>query len=221
MANLWVAKERLWQYLLRGRIGFDPRISFVDSLPLPVCRFARAYRCRLLPEENAFGYDEMIKQTFYGLRAHLRVFWPEVICGLSLAPADAHDLSVAEELLEGVREGWALGDKTYWSPPSHRTARREAKVGLAGALQVKEAGEGALAPLACAKVAQDRDRPLSAGGALPGLRRFGLEIAGTSPLMAREGIKPHLRRLLLSAGRSVPAELRGVSNRLKLAHRVS
>lgn len=114
MANLWVAKERLWQELLR-RIGFDPRISLVDSFPVPTCRFARAYRCRLLPEESAFGYDEMTKQTFYGLRAHLRVCWPGVICALSLAPADAHELSVAEELLQGVK-GWVLGDRNYWSP---------------------------------------------------------------------------------------------------------
>ncbi len=114
-ANLWVAKERLWQHLLRREIGFDPLVSLVDSFPVPVCRFARAYRCRLLPEESAFGYDEMNKQTFYGLRAHLRVCWPGVVVGFSLAPADAHELSVAEGLLEGAK-GWALGDRNYWSP---------------------------------------------------------------------------------------------------------
>lgn len=115
MANLWVAKERLWRELL-GRIAFDPSISLVDSFPVPTCRFARAYRCHLLPEESAFGYDEMNKQTFYGLRAHLRLCWPGVIVGVSLAPADTHELSVAEELLEGAK-GWALGDRNYWSPP--------------------------------------------------------------------------------------------------------
>lgn len=114
MANLWAVKQRLWGELL-SRVCFDPKISLVDSFPVATCRFARAYRCRILPEESAFGYDEMTKQTFYGLRAHLRVCWPGVIVGLSLAPADAHELSVAEELLEGVR-GWALGDRNYWSP---------------------------------------------------------------------------------------------------------
>jgi hypothetical protein len=86
MANLWVAKERLWQHLLL-RMSFDSQISLVDSFPVPTCRFARAYRCRLLPEESAFGYNETSKQTFYGLRAHLWVCWPGVICALSLAPA--------------------------------------------------------------------------------------------------------------------------------------
>jgi Transposase DDE domain len=115
MANLWVAKERLWRDLL-GWIGFDPKISLVDSFPVPVCRFARAYRCRLLPEESTFGYDEMAKQTFYGLRAHLRVCWPGVIVAVDLAPANAHDLPMAEELLKDAKGGWALGDRNYCSP---------------------------------------------------------------------------------------------------------
>jgi hypothetical protein len=87
----------------------------VDSFPVEVCRFARAYRCRLLAEESAFGYDEMAKQTFYGLRAHLWVSWPGVICAVSLAPAIVHDLHVAEKLRE-VAEGWVLGDRNYHNP---------------------------------------------------------------------------------------------------------
>jgi hypothetical protein len=114
MANLWAMKRKLWRELL-GRIGFDPEVSLIDSFPLPVCRFARAYRCRLLPEESAFGYDEMSKQTFYGLRAHLHVAWPGVIVGVDLAPANTHELRLAEELLEETK-GWALGDRNYWSP---------------------------------------------------------------------------------------------------------
>ena len=114
MANLWVTKERLWRELL-SRISFDPQISLVDSFPVPTCRFARAYRCRLLPEESAFGYDEVAKQTFYGMRAHLRVCWPGVIIDVDLAPANTHDLRLAEELLEDAK-GWALGDRNYWSP---------------------------------------------------------------------------------------------------------
>ncbi len=114
-ANLWVAKEGLRRHLLE-RIDFDPAISLIDSFPVPTCRFARAYRCRRLAEESAFGYDEMTKQTFYGLRGHLRVCWPGVIVEADLAPANVHDLRMAEELLEEA-DGWALSDRNYWSPP--------------------------------------------------------------------------------------------------------
>jgi hypothetical protein len=83
-ANLWAVKEKLWKHLL-SRIHFDPEVSLIDSSPMPTCRFARAYRCRRLAEESAFGFDEMSKQTFYGLRAHLRVCWPGVIVEVDLA----------------------------------------------------------------------------------------------------------------------------------------
>ncbi|MEW6206701.1 MAG: IS982 family transposase [Pseudomonadota bacterium] len=120
-ANLWLVKAQLWQDLLM-HIEHDPALSILDSFPVPVCRFARAYRCRRLAEWAAFGYDEMEKRTFYGLRAHVRISWPGVITQISLAPANAHDLSLAEEILEGAC-GWALGDRNYWSPALHQQLR--------------------------------------------------------------------------------------------------
>ena len=44
-ANLWKVKEGIWQKL-RQQMHFDRQSSLVDSFPMPVCRFARAYRCR-------------------------------------------------------------------------------------------------------------------------------------------------------------------------------
>jgi len=113
-ANLWMVKARLWQHLL-GDIDYDPAVSLVDSFPVPACRFARAYRCRRLRGFAAFGKDEVAKQTFYGLRAHLRVCWPGVIVGFELAPANVHELHVALDLAEGAN-GWLVGDRNYWSP---------------------------------------------------------------------------------------------------------
>jgi hypothetical protein len=112
-ANLWAAKEALWQHLVR-RVRRDRELSILDSVPVPVCRFARAQRCRLFPGDAAYGRDPCLPGTFFGLRAHLRVVWPGVIAAFDLAPANAHDLAVAPLLLAGAR-GWALGDRAYWS----------------------------------------------------------------------------------------------------------
>ncbi len=128
MANLWVAKERLWRHLLR-RTGFDPRISVVDSFPVPACLFARAYRCRRFRGEAAFGKDTLLRQTFYGFRVHVRVCWPGVITGFSVAPADAHELSVVPELVESTR-GVAVGDRNYWSPEAEEEVARSMGVEL-------------------------------------------------------------------------------------------
>src|SRR5215211_1150587 len=113
-ANLWAVKQRLHQHLVT-QVEFDPQLSLVDSVAVPICRFARAYRCRRLRELAAWGHDEVAKQTYLGLRAHLRVCWPGVILDSRLTPANLSDLAVGEELLEGVA-GWTLADRNYGSP---------------------------------------------------------------------------------------------------------
>ena len=138
-ANLWVVKKMLWKHLL-GRIRFDPEVSLIDSCPVPVCHFARAYRCKRLAEESAFGFDEMSKQTFYGLRVHLRVCWPGVIVDVELAPANAHELHLAEELLEEAK-GWALGDRNYWSADLTKRLEDEGLCLLAPYKSKKRQGE--------------------------------------------------------------------------------
>jgi hypothetical protein len=66
-ANLWKLKEELWQELL-ALAPHDPALAICDSMALPACLFARAYRCRRFRGEAAFGKDTLLKQTFYGFR---------------------------------------------------------------------------------------------------------------------------------------------------------
>jgi hypothetical protein len=113
-ANLWAVKHALWQHLTTGT-RHDAALVLIDSLPVPVCRFARAPRCRSFRGLAAFGYDPLAHQTYYGLRLHLRVTWPGVITAAVLAPANDADRAVAPQLLAGLT-GWALGDGGYWSP---------------------------------------------------------------------------------------------------------
>ncbi len=124
-ANLWKVKRLLWRHLLEEKVRFDARISIVDSFAVPVCRFARAYRCRRLREVSAYGHDSSSGKKgkaglFFGLKAHVRVCWPGVIVEAELAAANHHDLSVAVEVLETHHQrgegGWILGDRNYHSP---------------------------------------------------------------------------------------------------------
>jgi Transposase DDE domain len=113
-ANLWVLKEQVWGRLL-DRVRHDPALSFVDSVPVPVCRFGRAYHCRRFRGHAAFGYDAGSKATFYGVREHLRITWPGVVAALSIAPANVHDTDLVPELVEGAG-GQVIGDRNYWDP---------------------------------------------------------------------------------------------------------
>jgi hypothetical protein len=112
-ANLWALKERLWCHLRDALIRYDPTVAILDSLPLPVCRFARSWRCVRLREVAAYGKDHSGKQTIYGLRLHLRLCWPGLITQAFLAPANEQDFEIAPVLTEGTW-GVALGDRTYW-----------------------------------------------------------------------------------------------------------
>jgi hypothetical protein len=113
-ANLWKVKERLWQELLL-LAPHDPTFALIDSMPLPACLFARAYRCKRFKGQAAFGKDILFKQTFYGFRMHVRVCWPGLITRFSLAPANTHELSVMPELVE-FTSGIIVGDRNYHSP---------------------------------------------------------------------------------------------------------
>jgi hypothetical protein len=113
-ANLWAVKERLWG-ALRDRVAHDPALSFVDSVPAPVCRFGRAWGCRRFRGEAAFGRDTGSQATFYGFRHHLRACWPGVLTAFSTAAANIHDRDLVPELVEGAA-GQVLGDRNYWDP---------------------------------------------------------------------------------------------------------
>ncbi|WP_420454884.1 IS982 family transposase [Rubrivirga sp.] len=125
-AALWAVKAELWQHLV-ALTRRDARLSIVDSFPVPVCRFARATFCQRFADVAAYGRDEVARQTFYGLRAHVRVEWPGVVVASDLAPGNVHDLSMVDEVSTEAR-GTLLGDRAYWSP---RTRERLAERGLA------------------------------------------------------------------------------------------
>jgi hypothetical protein len=113
--SLWKAKEFLWRELLTSCVPHDPTFAICDSMPLPACSFARAYRCSRFKGEAAFGKDTLLRQTFYGFRVHVRVCWPGVITRFSVAPANAHELSVLPEIVEGT-SGLIIADRNYHSP---------------------------------------------------------------------------------------------------------
>jgi hypothetical protein len=113
-SNLWVAKEALWPRVV-AELPCDPALALIDSIPVPVCRLAHAPRCRRFRGEAAFGRDATSRSFFYGLRVHLRVQWPGIVTGVSVAPANRSDLDLAPEVVDHLT-GVVLGDRNYWDP---------------------------------------------------------------------------------------------------------
>src|SRR3954466_4383660 len=212
--------------------GHDPAVALIDSMPVPVCRFARAHRCRGFRGFAAFGYDPVAHQTYYGLRLHLRIAWPGVITAAALTPANEADLAVAPQLLAGL-VGWALGDKGYWSPALRAELAPggldpiapppgENAGGGRWAPRAGQEGRGeAMAAAAGADAAPGRDRAGPARRALPRQAGPGAgRVAPHGPLAA-QARQPHPGRAALPAGRARATRLRTVARDLKPAHRVS
>jgi hypothetical protein len=121
MANLWKLKETVWLSLLDRETSLQPYV-IVDSLPLPVCRFARAYRCQRFSGEADYGHDWVARQTFYGFRLHALVGADGLIRTIYLTPASADEKDALEDMTEG-KVGKVIGDRNFWSP--HRKAHWE------------------------------------------------------------------------------------------------
>jgi hypothetical protein len=88
----------------------------LDSLPLPVCQFARAPGCQRFRGIAAYGWDELIRQTFYGFRLHVRTNPVGVMQQVELTPANVADVATVPSLLP---RGLGLGDRNYWSPQTN------------------------------------------------------------------------------------------------------
>jgi len=129
-ANLWAVKERLWCLIRDSLLLYDPTVAIVDSMPIPVCQFARAYRCHRFDDTASFGKDHTCRQTFYGFRLHMRLCWPGVITQMYLAPANEHEGEVVWDLTAGTT-GLLLGDRNYWLPTVQAALRKIGVVLLA------------------------------------------------------------------------------------------
>lgn len=116
-ANLWHLKELVWRRLAAEVAPADDRLHIVDSMPVPVCRFARAPFCRRLRGAARYGKDHADRQTFYGFRLHARLTWPGLISEVVLAPANQSEQSLLPPLASRAPAGCAvLGDRNYGGP---------------------------------------------------------------------------------------------------------
>lgn len=99
--------------------GADDRLHIVDSLPVPICRFARAPFCQHLRGTARYGKDHADRQTFYGFRLHARLTWPGLLSEIVLAPANQSEPSVLAPLVNRAPAGcMSLGDRNYCSTVS-------------------------------------------------------------------------------------------------------
>jgi hypothetical protein len=89
-------------------------IFIIDSVPLPVCRRARAGRCKKVRGTAYCGYCAAKEEKFFGWRLHLIVTADGVPVSFDLLHASLHDLTPVHELMERLPSGVTVyADKGY------------------------------------------------------------------------------------------------------------
>lgn len=130
--NLMDAINLLRRILLSLLDVAQDRHCALDSLPIPVMQF------HLVPSGSkewaaygaAFGRVPSKHETIFGYKLHLLVTLGGVILDFELAPANATDLAVGEELLSQWTDLLAIGDKAYVSAPVATALWEERRVRL-------------------------------------------------------------------------------------------
>ncbi len=113
-ANLWQYKELLQQRLANQLEAFTAPVHLIDGIPIPLCCFSRAPRCRSFQGEAAYGYCAAKKETYYGFHGHLLVSATGVITGFSLTPANGSEREALWDIVQPI-QGLVIGDKGYLS----------------------------------------------------------------------------------------------------------
>ncbi|MCL4304197.1 MAG: IS982 family transposase [Anaerolineae bacterium] len=111
-ANLWQVKAAIQQQLVRSSGQADDPVQVIDTLPLPVCGYTRAYRDRCFKPHADYGHCAAKDLDYYGFKLGLRIARSGMITSFPLLPARPHDVQFLEELVEGFA-GTVPADKGF------------------------------------------------------------------------------------------------------------
>jgi replicative superfamily II helicase len=86
----------------------------IDSMPLPVCKRARARRNRKVRGRKYCGYCAAKKEKFFGFRLHVITLTNGIPVSIQILPGAFHDLTPMYEITYSLPKNSVLiGDKAY------------------------------------------------------------------------------------------------------------
>jgi hypothetical protein len=113
-ANLWFVKQLLHQKLASQLGAYADSIHMIDGFPVPICRFARAKRCKQFRDIAAYGHCASKDETYKGFHGHVIVDYSGTITGLILTAANQDERVAMLDLVDSIH-GLLIGDKGYIS----------------------------------------------------------------------------------------------------------
>jgi hypothetical protein len=115
-----LALETLGGLFARGAI------FLIESMPVPVCRRARARRCKKVRGKDCCGYCATKRERFFGWRLRLIYTTAGVPVAFDLLPGGLHDLTPIHELTDALPGAATVyGDKGDNAAADEMTARAD------------------------------------------------------------------------------------------------
>ncbi len=94
-------------------ISFSPYF-IIDSFPLAVCKFGRAWYCRAFRGYGAeYGKCPSKKETYLGYKVHALITLEGYITTFEITPASTDDREGLRDIIENQSDLVILGDKGY------------------------------------------------------------------------------------------------------------
>ena len=105
-ANLFSLKQLVMAHM------YPPKdtIHITDGVPMPVCHYVRASRCRSYQGEASFGFCAAKDEKYYGFKGHVLIDLQQRVVGFTLAPANIDERDVLQNYC-GEISGLVIADR--------------------------------------------------------------------------------------------------------------
>jgi len=93
-------------------------VFIIDSMPTPICKYARAGRSRICSTydiQPTFGHCASQKSKYFGYKLHAVCDKNGVFHSFDLAPAHIHDINYLKDVKSSLRNCTLIGDRGYIS----------------------------------------------------------------------------------------------------------
>lgn len=92
----------------------NSNVFIVDSMPIPVCKFARAYFSKRFKTIAEYGYCAAKKENYYGFKLHALTTIDGYITNIAITGANIDDRKALYDILPS-KKATIIGDKGYIS----------------------------------------------------------------------------------------------------------
>ena len=111
--NLFMVIKEIQKYFSNLPMFLNDDIRIIDSMPIPVCKFARSYFNKSFKDISSYGYCASKKETYFGLKLLALITTSGFITDFFLTSANVDDRVAVYELFEEKQLIKIIADKGY------------------------------------------------------------------------------------------------------------